>query len=44
MNQPFTGKFLLPSKETKLIISFGSISKTVDIINNRVEFDYLIEN
>lgn len=44
MNQPFTGKFLLPSKETKLIISFGSISKTVDITNNRVEFDYLIEN
>jgi len=44
MNQPFTGKVLLPSKETKLIISFGSISKTVDIINNRVEFDYLIEN
>jgi hypothetical protein len=35
MNQPFTGKILLPSKESKLIISFGSISKTVDIINNQ---------
>lgn len=44
MNEAFTGKILVPSNLTKLVVSFGTISKTENISNNQVNFNYMVEN
>lgn len=43
MAEAFTGKILVPSTETKLVVSYGSITKTVTITNNQITFDYIVE-
>lgn len=43
MAEAFTGKILVPSTETKLVVSYGSITKTVTIINNQITFNYIVE-
>jgi len=43
MAEAFTEKILVPSTETKLLVSFGSIAKTETIINNQITFNYIVE-
>ncbi|MCX6185902.1 MAG: hypothetical protein NTU43_02755 [Bacteroidetes bacterium] len=43
MNEAFTGKILVPSNLTHLVVSFGSISKIETITNNQVNFNYIVE-
>ena len=43
MSEAFSGEVLVPTKITKLVVSFGSISKTLDIENNQINFNYLVQ-
>jgi hypothetical protein len=43
MAEGFTEKILVPSTETKLMISYGTITKTETIINHQITFDYIME-
>jgi len=43
MAEACTEKILVPSTETKLVVSYGSISKTQTIDHNQITFDYIAE-
>lgn len=43
MSESFSGEVLVPTKIKKLVVSFGSISKTLDIENNQINFNYLVQ-
>jgi hypothetical protein len=44
MDQALTEKFIIPSTEKSLTVSFGSISKTFNTTATLIEFDYLSDN
>lgn len=43
MNTDYTIKFTVPSTETKVVLIYGSKSKTLDLLSNEITFDYIIE-
>lgn len=43
MNTDYTVRFAVPSTETRIVLSFGSKIKTIDLTSNLVTFDYIIE-
>lgn len=43
MNQSFSVDVAVPAYQKKLVISYGTISKTMDITGNTLEFNYIVE-
>jgi len=43
MNTDYVIKFNVPSTENKVIIIYGSKTKTIDLLSNEITFDYIIE-
>ena len=43
MNQTFSVDVAVPSYLKKIVISYGTISKTMDITGNTLEFNYIVE-
>lgn len=43
MNTDYTLNFAVPSTETKVILVYGSKTKTIDLLSNTITFDYIIE-
>lgn len=43
MNTDYIIKFSVPSTETKVILVYGSKTKTLDLLSNSITFDYIIE-
>jgi hypothetical protein len=44
MNEAYIGYITLPNSMKKVNVSFGSISKTVDIVENTIDFNYVSES
>lgn len=44
INESFIGKITVPATINKLVISYGSITKTESIQNNKVNFNFLVES
>ena len=43
MDQNYTIQVSVPSYETQIVASYGTISKTLDISGSTVSFDYIVE-
>ena len=43
MNTDYTIRFAVPSTETKILITYGSKIKTIDLTTDIITFDYLTE-
>jgi len=43
MNTDYTLSFSVPSTETKVILVYGSKTKTIDLLSNTITFDYIVE-
>lgn len=43
MNKSYTLQVAVPAYLDKIVISFGTISKTKDIVGTTVNFDYIVE-
>lgn len=43
MNTDYIIKFVVPSTETKVVLIYGSKTKTIDLLSNVISFDYIIE-
>ena len=44
MNDSYTGALTLPTSIKKVIINFGSITKTVDIVGSTINFNFITES
>lgn len=44
MNDSYTGALTLPTSLKKVVISFGSITKTVDIVGSTINFNFVTES
>lgn len=43
MNEDFTTYLVLPSNLKKVVVTYGSIVKTIDVINNNIDFNFITE-
>lgn len=43
MNTDYIIKFTVPTTETKIVLVYGSKTKTIDLLSNEITFDYIIE-
>ena len=43
MNADYIIKFTVPTTETKIVLVYGSKTKTIDLLSNEITFDYIIE-
>jgi hypothetical protein len=43
MNETFTTNLLLPSSLKKVVVVYGSIVKTLEISNNKIDFNFITE-
>ncbi len=43
MNEAFTTSLVVPSSLKKVVVSYGSIVKTIDITNKRIDFNFITE-
>jgi len=43
MNADYIIKFTVPTTETKIVLVYGSKTKTIDLLSNEIAFDYIIE-
>lgn len=44
MDETYIGYLTLPNNMKKVVISFGSISKSVDIVSNTIDFNFVTES
>lgn len=43
MNSDYTIKFAVPSTETKVILTYGTKTQTINLTSNSITFDYIIQ-
>jgi hypothetical protein len=43
MNEDFTTYLELPSNLKKVVVTYGSIVKTIEVINNKIDFNFITE-
>jgi hypothetical protein len=43
MNEAFTTNLTVPTSLKKVVVSYGSIVKTIDISNNKIDFNFITE-
>ena len=44
MDEAYIGYLTLPNSINKVVVSFGSITKTVDIVSNTINFNFVTES
>jgi hypothetical protein len=44
MDETYIGYLTLPNSMNKVVVSFGSITKTVDIVSNTINFNFVTES
>lgn len=44
MDETYIGYLTLPNSMKKVVINFGSITKTVDIVSNTIDFNFVTES
>lgn len=43
MNEDYTTNLVVPSSLKKVVVTYGSIVKTIDISNNKIDFNFITE-
>ena len=43
MNEACTTNLTVPTSLKKVVVSYGSIVKTIDISNNKIDFNFITE-